>query len=133
MLHLMAYPLAAVNVMAYHEGEALNWHFDRSEFTTTLLLQAPLSGGAFEYDQNLRSDADPNYAGVADLLGGRRQPKQLKLEPGTLNIFKGKNTAHRVTPVQGGQDRIIAVFSYYDRPGVTFTPEEQIGFYGRAS
>ena len=33
--------LARVNVMAYREGEALNWHFDRSEFTTTLLLQAP--------------------------------------------------------------------------------------------
>ena len=132
-LYVMPDPLARVNVMGYSAGQALNWHFDRSEFTTTLLLQAPLSGGAFEYDQNLRSDADPNYAGVADLLGGRRQPKQLKLEPGTLNIFKGKNTAHRVTPVQGGQDRIIAVFSYYDRPGVTFTPEEQIGFYGRAS
>ena len=28
-----------MNVMAYREGEALNWHFDRSEFTTTLLLQ----------------------------------------------------------------------------------------------
>jgi len=29
-------PLARVNIMAYHAGEALNWHFDRSEFTTTL-------------------------------------------------------------------------------------------------
>ncbi|KAG1702812.1 50S ribosomal protein L21 [Nymphon striatum] len=29
--------------MAYKEGETLNWHFDRSEFTTTLLLQAPQS------------------------------------------------------------------------------------------
>ena len=39
-LHLMADPLARVNVIAYRAGEALNWHFDRSEFTTTLILQS---------------------------------------------------------------------------------------------
>ena len=39
-LHVMQDPLARTNVMAYRAGEALNWHFDRSEFTTTLLLQA---------------------------------------------------------------------------------------------
>lgn len=38
-----------------------------------------------------------------------------------------------MTPVQGEQDRIIAVFSYYERPGVEFTEQERIGFYGRAA
>lgn len=133
LLYVMEDPLARVNVMEYSAGQALNWHFDRSEFTTTLLLQAPSGGGAFEYDQDLRSDEDANYAGVADLLEGRRHPKQLSLSPGTLNIFKGKNTAHRVTPVEGDQDRIIAVFSYYERPGVLFSHEERTGFYGRGS
>jgi len=132
-LFTMTDPLARVNVMAYSNGEALNWHFDRSEFTTTLLLQAPDTGGEFEYDQDLRSDDDPNYAGVADLLAGRRSPTQLKLEPGTLNIFKGKNTAHRVTPVGGDQDRIITVFSYYEQPGVEFSSQERIEFYGRTA
>ena len=33
--------IAGANVMTYYDGEARNWHFDRSEFTTTLLLQAP--------------------------------------------------------------------------------------------
>ena len=132
-LHIMADPLARVNVMSYSSGQALNWHFDRSEFTTTLLLQAPAEGGEFEYDKDLRSDADPNYSGVADLLEGRRAPTRMRLEPGTLNIFKGKNTAHRVTPVHGKHDRVIAVFSYYERPGVAFSEEERIGFYGRAS
>ena len=50
-----------------------------------------------------------------------------------LNVFRGKNTAHRVTPVEGGTDRMIAVFSFYDRPGVRMTAEEQKGFYGRAA
>jgi len=132
-LFTMQDPLARVNVMGYSAGQALNWHFDRSEFTTTLLLQAPDEGGEFEYDQDLRSDTDQNFDGVADLLEGRRTPTLITLEPGTLNIFKGKNTAHRVTPVRGDLDRIIAVFSYYERPGVQFSEQERIGFYGRAS
>lgn len=132
-LFTMADPLARVNVMGYSEGQALNWHFDRSEFTTTLLLQAPEAGGDFEYDKDLRSDSDPNYDGVSDLLEGRRSPVLMHLHPGTLNVFRGKNTAHRVTPVSGNKDRIIAVFSYFDRPGVVFSDQERIGFYGRAS
>ncbi len=131
-LYQMDDPIACANVMAYGEGEALNWHFDRSEFTTTLLLQSPDRGGAFEYRSELRSDEDPNYDGVAKLLlGNDTEVRQLEVEPGTLNVFKGKNTAHRVTPVEGGKDRMIAVFSYYERPGVTFNPEERMGFYGR--
>ncbi|WP_305983697.1 2OG-Fe(II) oxygenase [Roseibium sp. MMSF_3544] len=131
-LFTMEDPLARVNVMSYSEGEALNWHFDRSEFTTTLLLQSPDRGGDFEYDQDLRSEKDPNFNGVADLLEGRRTPTRIELEPGTLNVFKGKNTAHRVTPVHGNVERIIAVFSFFERPGVLFSDEERIGFYGRA-
>ena len=133
-LYPMADPLAGANVMAYRAGEALNWHFDRSEFTTTLLLQAPDEGGDFEYRTDLRSDDDPNYDGVARLLAdGDADKRRLRLTAGTLTVFRGKNTAHRVTPVEGDRDRIIAVFSYYERPGVRFSAEERIGFYGRAA
>ena len=71
-LHPMADPLARVNVMAYCAGEALNWHFDRSEFTTTLLLQAPEAGGTFEYCSNLRKPHDENFDGVGQFLAIRR-------------------------------------------------------------
>ncbi|TPI59655.1 2OG-Fe(II) oxygenase [Mesorhizobium sp. B3-1-3] len=133
-LHVMQDPLARANVMGYRAGEALNWHFDRSEFTTTLLLQAPEVGGDFEYRTDLRSDDNPNYDGVAKLLEGRDpEAKILRINAGTLNVFRGKNTAHRVTTVEGNRERMIAVFSYYERPGVMFTDEERIGFYGRAA
>ncbi|WP_292467666.1 2OG-Fe(II) oxygenase [Mesorhizobium sp.] len=133
-LHVMQDPLARANVMGYRAGEALNWHFDRSEFTTTLLLQAPERGGDLEYRTDLRSDDDPNYDGVARLLEGRDpEAKILRMKAGTLNVFRGKNTAHRVTTVEGERERMIAVFSYYERPGVMFTEEERIGFYGRAA
>ncbi|MBD1551649.1 2OG-Fe(II) oxygenase [Pseudomonas typographi] len=133
-LHVMADPLARVNVMSYREGETLNWHFDRSEFTTTLMLQAPDEGGEFQYRSNLRSEDDPNYPGVARLLEQcDPQVRTLKLRAGTLNVFRGKNTAHRVTPVRGHRERIVAVFSYYEKPGVLFSAEEQLGFYGRTA
>lgn len=133
-LFTMADPLARMNIMRYGEGEALNWHFDRSEFTTTLLLQEPSGGGEFLYRTNLRSDTDPNYDGVARVLEGKDPDvRSHVLKAGTLNIFKGKNTLHKVTKCRGPQDRFIAVFSYYERPGVRFSREEQIGFYGRAA
>ena len=131
-LYPMADPLGRINVMAYRAGDELNWHFDRSEFTTTCLLQAPLSGGEFQYRSGLRSNSDPNYDGVGRLLSGADdRVRTLPLAPGTLNVFKGRNTAHRVTAVDGDRARIIAVFSYYETPDVTFSDTERLGFYGR--
>jgi hypothetical protein len=57
----------------------------------------------------------------------------MSVRAGTLNLFKGKNTIHRVTPVAGDRNRLMAVFSYYPRPDVLFSPDERIGFYGRAA
>jgi hypothetical protein len=50
-----------------------------------------------------------------------------------LNVFEGKNTLHRVSAVRGNRNRLVAVFSYYEKPGVTFSREERIGFYGRVA
>lgn len=133
-LYPMDDPLARINVMGYRAGEGLNWHFDRSQFTTTLLIQAPEHGGQLEYRYNLRSVENPNYQGVARVLAGEDpEVRVLTLAPGTLNVFLGKNTLHRVSPPAGARARVIAIFSYYDRPGVTFTPEERMGFYGRVA
>ena len=91
------------------------------------------AGGEFEYRTDLRSDTDPNYDGVARLLlGADPKARKLDLSPGTLNVFRGRNTAHRVTATRGPRERIIAVLSYFEKPGVSFTAEERIGFYGRA-
>jgi hypothetical protein len=54
------------------------------------------------------------------------------LAPGALNVFRGRNTAHRVTTVGGDLERLVAVFSLYEKPGVRFTEAENLGFYKRA-
>jgi len=133
VLHLMDDELARVNVLSYRPGEALNWHFDRSEFTTTLLLQRARQDGIFQYRRGLRTDTDPNYEGVARMLTGQ-DPEVISadLTPGALNVFRGRNTAHRVTTVGGDQERLVAVFSLYEKPGVRFSEAENLGFYKRA-
>ena len=68
ILHLMDDELARVNVMSYRPGEALNWHFDRSEFTTTLLLQRALKDGIFQYRRGLRTAS--RWSGGWDLHPG---------------------------------------------------------------
>jgi hypothetical protein len=133
-LYTMDDPLGRVNVQASHDGEALNWHFDRSEFTTTILLQAPEAGGELEYRQDLRSAENPNFDGVAAVLRGQDpQVRRIALAPGALNVFRGVNTLHRVVPVAGPVERLVAIFSFYDRPGVVMSAKDQIGFYGRAA
>jgi len=133
-LYPMGDPLACANVMGYYEGEGLNWHFDRSEFTTTLLLQPPRRGGEFQYRHALRSATDPNYDGIARLLRGEdSEVATLKLGAGDLNVFKGVDTAHRVTPPIGELARVITVFTYYETPGRMFSDEENLGFYGRTN
>jgi len=134
VLYIMEDPLARVNVMTYTQGEALGWHFDRSEFTTTLLIKAAEAGGEFQYRSDLRSDDDPNYEGVARLLDEEdEEVRSMSITAGTLNVFRGKNTAHRVTAIEGGSERIIAVFSYFEQPGVNFSKVDRINFYGRGA
>ena len=54
----------------------------------------------------------------------------LKVTPGTLNVFKDKNTVRRITEVKDPKQRIISVLSYYEQPGANLTTNEQLGFYG---
>jgi hypothetical protein len=131
-LHLLADPLACLNVMAYVDGEALDWHFDRAAFTTTLLLQRPEAGGAFMYRKDLRSEADPNHDGVARLLAGEDPDvRVIDPVPGTLTVFRGRHTPHRIARVEGGRPRVIAVLAFAERPDLSFSAAERLGFYGR--
>ena len=132
-LYRMADPLARLNVMGYDSGDCLNWHFDRAKYTVTLLLQEAAHGGVFQYRRNLRTDTDPNYAGVARLLAGKDdQVETLPVPAGTLNVFAGRYAAHSITPVEGDAMRILAVLSFVDEPDYLFSAKDRRQFYGRA-
>ncbi|MFF2501822.1 hypothetical protein ACFVTY_00285 [Streptomyces sp. NPDC058067] len=127
-------PLGAASLMIFAEGDELGWHFDRSPFAVTLMLQPATEGGAYEYHHRLRRPDDENTAGVVAALQDE-QPGRITLpnEPGTLSLFRGQYSLHRVTPVQGDATRINAVLAYSTKPDDKMNTLTQELFYGRSA
>lgn len=133
-LHRCADPLLSCNATVMGEGDQHGWHFDSNDFVVTLLLQKPVEGGEFEFCPGVRSDGNQNFAGVAEVMDGvapgLRQPQ---VEAGTLMLFRGKYAIHRVTPVIGARQRVIAIFSYDRQPGMMFSERTQLQAVGRTA
>ena len=125
-------PLADVIVNAAEEGGGFPRPFDMNSYTVTLGIQNSLGGGEFEYCPNLRTSTDENYAAVESVLDGASSaPKRLALEPGDLQMFKGRYALHRVNPLSGKRSRYVAIFSFVDEPGMVGSPERTLRRYGR--
>jgi hypothetical protein len=125
-------PLADVIVNLAEAGNGFPWHFDTNNYTVTLAIQNAAAGGDFEYSPHLRSPTDENYAGVEAVLDGdTRLIRRLRLEPGDLQIFKGRYSLHRVTPLAGARPRYVAIFSFVEEPGMVGSPERARQLYGR--
>ncbi|MCK0094077.1 2OG-Fe(II) oxygenase [Yoonia sp. F2084L] len=132
-LHPYADPLSSINIHYAGRGQELGWHFDNSTFAITLLIEKPDAGGRFEYVKDLR-DADAgemNYEGVGALLQGDVAPQVLTMEPGTLVLFRGRNSIHRVSPNESDKTRMLAVLAYNAEPGVALSENARMTFYGR--
>jgi hypothetical protein len=134
-LYRHADPLAALNLQGFTTGQQLGWHFDRSDFSVTLSLQAASAGGDFEYVRMLRNKDDDCYDAVRQFLDDPQTQtvEVLPQVPGTLTLFRGRYSLHRVTPVVGDRLRLNAVFAYVDQPNVEFSAYARQLFYGRTS
>ena len=116
-LYRHADELGALNVMYYEVGDELGWHFDNADFVVTLMLEPAAAGGVFEFVPHLRDVEDPNPEGVRRLLeGDRSRIRTMNGNAGTLALFRGHLSPHRVTPVEGDRPRINAVLSYARDP-----------------
>ena len=125
-------PLGALSVNVFEPGGAHAWHFDESHFTVTIMLQSAGQGGTFQYVPNVRSAEDNHYADVERILDGHdSQVLELPLKPGTLSIFAGRNTLHRVTTVAGERHRLVPVLCYDTRPDSLNSEDVRLLFYGR--
>ena len=127
--------LSGINIHYASEGEELGWHFDNSSFAITLLLQAPKEGGAFQYVSDLRNanSEEMNFDGVEAVLNDKTPVKTLPIEEGTLVLFKGLNSLHRVTPTIGNRTRILVVLAYNNTAGVSLSETARMTFFGRLS
>lgn len=133
-LYPYADPLGALNALVYKPGAETGWHFDNADFVVTLMLRPAERGGAYLYAPFTRTDEDENYATVARFLAGDTDGlEDLHQTTGDLVLFRGHHTLHRVSPVEGGTSRVIAVFSYHPEPGKTLAEATRKTFYGRAA
>ena len=102
-------PYQSLNISVMNQGGCQQWHFDSGDMVITLLLQEPEGGGIFEYAPAIRAETDENFDAVQRVLDGcSEQVNQNRLQAGTLSLFRGHYSLHRVTPVEGERQRLQA-------------------------
>lgn len=125
-------PMGAMNVAVMQKGDYLRWHFDQTDFVTSLLLQASEKGGEYEFIPMIRNNVSENYPHVKAILNGSREGViKLDIEPGSLVVFEGRNSLHRVTRIEGDTLRLIAIFGFDTEPGTVSTDYLRRIRYGR--
>jgi hypothetical protein len=72
-----------------------------------------------------------NFEGVRALLDEQIQPDALSMDPGTLVLFRGRNSVHRVSPNESDRTRMLAVLAYNSKSGVFLSESARMTFSGR--
>ena len=93
----------------------------------------PTQGGDFEVAPRIRTAADERYPAVTRVLQGARDDVvRLPMTPGTLLIFEGRHSLHRVSPIRGATSRLVGLLAYDTKPGTVSTEILRLARYGRA-
>lgn len=133
-VHRYADPLGALNLAAMDDGDELQWHYDQTDFVVSLAVRPSDGGGAFEVVPRLRADGDEHYDVVGRVIDGTHDDVvTLPMTPGTLLIFAGRWSLHRVSPIEGDRSRLVVLMGYDTEPGTRSTPELQLARYGRVA
>lgn len=120
-----------LNLIVLADGDQHPWHFDQNHFSVTLLLQTASEGGHFEYVPGLRSDTDERLDEVRKVFAGDRTRVVVPDRgAGTLTLFKGVHSLHRVSDTHGPVPRITAILSYNEAPEVRIPDRINAMIYG---
>ena len=127
-------PLGALSINVYGVGDMHEWHFDESPFSVTIMIQEAAHGGFFEYVTGLRSTDGMDLDGIRSILDGdESRVERLPFTAGSLSIFAGRNTLHRVTEVDGDVHRVVPVLTFDTTPGSVNSDAVRRLFWGRTS
>ena len=80
--------------------------------------------------RNVDSD-ETNFDGVEAVLNDKAPVKTLHMEEGTLVLFRGLNSLHRVTPTIGNRTRILVVLAYNNTADISLSESGRMTFFGR--
>ena len=125
-------PFGALNLSVMGAGDELQWHFDQTDFVVSLAIQSAERGGDFEVVPRIRSAHDECYPQVARILAGDDTGVvTLAMTPGTLLIFEGRHSLHRVSPIGGKRLRHVGLLAYDTKPGTMGSDLLRMDRYGR--
>lgn len=131
-LYRCADEFQALNIVSLQPGSWHAWHYDTTECTVTLLLQAAEEGGEFTFLPNSRTDQDEDREAVDRLLAGdMSQAQTFSRGAGAFTLFRGGYSLHGVTKVEGSRPRISAILTYDEEPGRVIGDEINIRIYGK--
>jgi uncharacterized protein (TIGR02611 family) len=132
-LYRYADHMGALNLAVMIEGDELGWHFDQTDFVVSIALQDAESGGDFVNARHIRDDGDEHYDDVAQVLRGESHDsiELVPMTPGTLMLFAGRNSMHRVTPIAGPLPRYVALLAYDTKPDTVSSDQLKLARYGR--
>ena len=134
VLHPYADPFGALNLAVMADGDELQWHFDMTDFVVSLALRDAEAGGDFETVPRIRSHDAENYEHVAEVLAGdNRDVVTIEMSPGTLLLFEGRHSLHRVSPISGPTTRLVALLAYDTKPGTCGSATLARHRYGRVT
>jgi hypothetical protein len=127
-------PLGALNLAVMTDGDQLQWHFDQTDFVVSLAIQDADVGGDFEVAPRIRTADNEHYDDVAKVLAGETERVvTLPMTPGTLLVFAGRYSIHRVSPIIGTTPRLVALLGYDTKPGTMSSELLKEVRYGRVS
>jgi len=133
-LHPYADPLGSLNVADMTVGDELGWHFDQTDFVTSLSIRPAGNGGHFEVAAGLRSASDDALDDVRAVLDGSTdRVTRLPFDPGTLLVFAGRWSMHRVTPIESGPSRLVGLLAFDTRAGTDSSELLKLVRYGRTT
>lgn len=120
----------------FREGDGLNYHFDRSEYSISLILQPSEEGGEFQFLPNSRTIVegwDEMILGIDDIADAvaphSLEMKRPKLAAGDLYLFRGQNSLHRVSEIKKGK-RINIILTFNTEPEVRLNQYTLQKFFG---
>lgn len=125
-------PLGACSVNVFRPGMGHGWHFDEAEFAVSLMLQTAEKGGEFDYVPFLRPRRGEDFDAVRTVLDGdETKVRRLPFEPGTLSIFHGRRSLHRVMRCSGRRDRLVAILCFASEPNAVNSDAFRKLYWGR--
>ncbi len=126
-------PLGALNLAVMRDGDELAWHFDQTDFVVSIAIQSSEAGGEFEVVPWIRTTDDENYAAVRKVQAGAPDAgvSVVPMTPGTLMLFEGRRSIHRVSPIRGARPRHVALLAYDTKPGTDSSALLKRVRYGR--